>query len=65
MANTATPIEYSAANVVCKGIYFTPAQVNGSLPVILVAPAWDGLNQEVRDKAAKLADAGYIAFAID
>ena len=28
MATTATPIEYSAGNILCKGVYFTPTQAN-------------------------------------
>lgn len=65
MTITATPLEYTAGNTRCKGVYFTPAKTTGSLPVILITHAWDGLNDEVRDKATKLADAGYIAFAVD
>ena len=65
MTSTATLLEYSAADTVCKGVYFTPTPADGPLPVVLVCHAWDGLNDEVRDKAAKLADAGYIAFALD
>ena len=65
MTITATPLEYTAGNTRCKGVYYTPAKTTGSLPVILVTHAWDGLNDEVRDKATKLADAGYIAFAVD
>jgi dienelactone hydrolase len=32
---------------------------------VLVAHAWDGVNDEVRSKATRLAEAGYLAFAID
>ena len=65
MTSTATQLDYTAGDTLCKGVYFTPASATGPLPVVLVCHAWDGLNQEVRDKATKLADAGYIAFAID
>ena len=65
MPRTATILEYSAGDTLCKGVYFTPANVTGPLPIVLVCHAWDGLNQEVRGKATQLADAGYIAFAID
>ena len=65
MTSNGTPLEYSGADAVFKGVYFTPAQASGPLPVVLICHAWDGLNDEVRDKAAKLADAGYIAFALD
>jgi dienelactone hydrolase len=65
MASTATKLDYTAGDTPCKGVYFTPANATGPLPLVLVCHAWDGLNDEVRDKATKLADAGYIAFAID
>jgi dienelactone hydrolase len=65
MTSTATALDYTAGDTLCKGVYFTPAKTAGPLPVVLVCHAWDGLNQEVRDKATKLAAAGYIAFAID
>jgi len=65
MPSIATTLEYSAGDTLCKGIYFTPKDADGPLPIVLVCHAWDGLNQEVRDKASKLAEAGYIAFAID
>ncbi|MDX1735472.1 MAG: dienelactone hydrolase family protein [Halioglobus sp.] len=67
MASTATPLDYPADDgaLTCKGEYYTPDDPAGDLPVVLVTHAWDGLVDEVRDKAAKLADAGYIAFAID
>lgn len=65
MTSIATPLNYTAGDTPCKGVYFTPAKAKGPLPVVLVCHAWDGLNEEVRDKSAKLAEAGYIAFAID
>lgn len=68
MATTATTIEYPAGDgtTTCRGIYYTPEGTEGAtLPVVLVCHAWDGLVQEVRDKAARLADEGCIAFAID
>jgi dienelactone hydrolase len=67
MTSTATPIDYPAGDgeTTCKGVYYTPDNASGKLPVILICHAWDGLLQEVHDKAAKLADEGFIAFAID
>ncbi|MDE0952826.1 MAG: dienelactone hydrolase family protein, partial [Halioglobus sp.] len=63
--STATTLEYTAGDTLCNGVYFVPEKANGPLPVVMVVHAWDGLNQEVRDKATKLAEAGYIAFAVD
>lgn len=65
MTSTETALDYRDGDILCKGVYFTPANATGPLPVVLVCHAWDGLNEEVRDKASKLADAGYLTFAID
>jgi dienelactone hydrolase len=62
---TPTPLDYNAGDTLCKGVYYTPSNAAGLLPVVLVCHAWDGLNDEVRDKAMRLSAAGYIAFAID
>lgn len=65
MTITETALEYRDGDTLCKGVYFKPAQATGLLPTVLVAHAWDGLNDEVRSKALRLAEAGYLAFAID
>jgi dienelactone hydrolase len=65
MASTPTKLEYLAGDTLCKGEYYTPTNAADPLPLVLVCHAWDGLNDEVRDKATRLAEAGYIAFAID
>lgn len=68
MTSTATTLDYPADNgaILCKGVYYTPeGAAGGPLPVVLVTHAWDGLVQEVHDKAERLAGEGYIAFAID
>jgi len=65
MSCTSTVIEYPAGDVTCRGEYFTPRNAEGPLPVVIVTHAWDGLNDEVRDKSHKLAHEGYIAFAMD
>lgn len=58
-------LDYNEGETVCKGEYFVPNNATGKLPVVLICYAWDGLIDEVRDKARKLAESGYIAFAID
>lgn len=58
-------LEYPAGDVTCRGEYFIPKDATGPLPVVLVVHAWDGLNDEVRDKAHRLAHEGYVAFAVD
>ncbi len=65
MSVTATELNYNDDDTICKGIYYSPENNTGALPVVLVIHAWDGLAQEAKNKAAKLAESGYIAFAID
>ena len=60
-----TVIEYQDGDTRCIGEYFTPADGDSALPVVLVVHAWDGLGDEVRSKAARLAAEGYLTFAID
>ncbi|NQX87470.1 MAG: dienelactone hydrolase family protein [Halioglobus sp.] len=65
MTCKAAVIEYPAGDLTCRGEYYVAPGATGALPVVLVAHAWDGLNDEVRGKSKKLAHAGYLAFAID
>jgi len=65
MGIASTSLDYYAGDTLCKGEYFSPENSSGKLPVVLVCYAWDGLIDEVRDKARKLAESGYIAFALD
>jgi dienelactone hydrolase len=65
MTSPAVKLKYLAGDTLCKGEYYTRADATGPLPVVLVCHAWDGLNDEVREKSRRLAEAGYIAFAID
>jgi dienelactone hydrolase len=65
MTCKATTIEYPAGDVQCRGEYYIEPGTEGPLPIVLVCHAWDGLNDEVRDKSRKLAHEGYLAFAID
>ncbi|MEP4147500.1 MAG: dienelactone hydrolase family protein [Halioglobus sp.] len=58
-------LEYFDGELSCLGEVFRPEKHEGDLPVVLVIHAWDGLGDEVRDKASRLAAQGYIAFAID
>ncbi len=65
MTASGTEIEYQDGDTTCRGEYFLPPDTARPAPVVLVIHAWDGLVDEVRDKADRLAGAGYIAFAID
>ena len=65
MRSAMTRLEYRDGETFCRGFYVRPENAAGPLPLVLVCPAWDGLVDEVRTKAEKLAADGYIAFAVD
>lgn len=60
-----TTLEYYDGEQRCIGEYFLPPGAPANSPLVLVVHAWDGLGDEVRDKASRLAAQGYIAFAVD
>jgi dienelactone hydrolase len=57
-------IAYSADGVEMQGFLATPAG-GGRGPAVLVAHEAPGLTDHCRDRARRLADLGYIAFALD
>lgn len=65
MSTQATDLDYPDGDITCKGRYFSPDGASSALPVVLVCPAWDGVIPEVMDKAARIADQGYIAMVVD
>ena len=65
MTTQATTLGYFDGDTPCTGTFYTPGSSAEALPLVLVCPAWDGLVQEVYDKAEKLSQEGYIAFVID
>ena len=65
MSTQATDLDYPDGDITCKGRYFSPGGASGASPVVLVCPAWDGVIPEVMDKAARIADQGYIAMVVD
>jgi dienelactone hydrolase len=65
MPGEAMSLEYRDGDTSLKGSYYLPEAATGPLPVVLVVPAWDGLVQEVHDKAQRLAADGYLALAVD
>jgi len=66
MSTTETAMEWQDGDTTCKGMYFTPIDRAGELPVVIVCPAWDGVGDEVRDKAERLAtEGGYITLVAD
>ena len=58
-------LAYSDGDTGCNGFYYHPAETQGPLPAVLICPAWDGLVQEVHDKAQQFARLGYVAVGVD
>src|ERR1700756_2730659 len=65
-AFAATPkeVSYKSGDETVKGILYTP-EGKGPFPGIVVIHEWWGLNDWVKEQAAKLAGEGYAALAID
>lgn len=59
-------IVYHAGGKEFHGFLATPPIENNKLlPLILIAPAWRGLDDFAKEKACQLAEEGYAAFALD
>jgi dienelactone hydrolase len=58
-------ISYSTDSTEMKGYLAYDANQDGKRPGIIVIHEWWGHNQYVRDRANKLAELGYVAFALD
>ncbi len=58
-------IEYKINNETFKGLVCFDETIKQPQPAILISHDWSGRNAFVEDKARKLADLGYVAFALD
>lgn len=58
-------IEYQAGTVKSKGTLFWNDEIQGRRPGVLVVHEWWGLDDYAKNRAQKLAEAGYVAFACD
>jgi carboxymethylenebutenolidase len=63
-AATAKNVSYKSGDETVAGILYTP-QGKGPFPGILVIHEWWGLNDWVKEEAAKLSDQGYVTLALD
>ncbi len=63
-AATGKPVSYKSGDETVNGILYTPAG-KGPFPALVVIHEWWGLNDWIKEQAAKLADQGYVALAID
>jgi carboxymethylenebutenolidase len=57
-------VSYKSGDETVQGVLYTPAG-KGPFPALIVIHEWWGLNDWVKDQAAKLADQGYAALAVD
>ena len=48
-----------------QGVFAWDDAAQGKRPGVLVVHEWWGLNQHARNQAKRLAEAGYVAFALD
>jgi len=58
-------VEYRAGDTPLKGFMAWNDAVPGKRPGVLVVHEWWGLNQHARNQARRLAEAGYVGFALD
>jgi carboxymethylenebutenolidase len=58
------PVSYKSGDETVQAVLYTPAG-KGPFPGVIVIHEWWGLNDWVKDQAAKLAGQGYAALAID
>ena len=58
-------IEYRQGDTVLKGFIAWDDAVPGKRPGVLVVHEWWGLNDHARNQARRLAEAGYVGFALD
>lgn len=58
-------IEYYHDNILLKGSYCFDDSIEGIRPAVLVAHDWSGCNDFAINKAKKLAELGYVGFALD
>ena len=58
-------VEYRQGDTVLKGFIAWNDAARGRRPGVLVVHEWWGLNEHARNQARRLAEAGYVGFALD
>ncbi len=58
-------VDYLDQDTLLEGFFAFDDQIEGQRPVVLIAHAWGGRDSFVEDKAKKLAEQGYLGFALD
>lgn len=62
---TAELIEYKDGEILLEGYLATPEATTGPLPAVIVAHDWSGRREFANIAADRLAELGYIGFALD
>jgi dienelactone hydrolase len=65
MAIISNTVSYLDRDTVLEGFFAYDDAIIGQRPVVLIHHAWGGRDRFVADKALKLAELGYLAFATD
>lgn len=63
-AATGKSVSYKSGDETVEGMLYAP-QGKGPFPALVVIHEWWGLNDWVKEQAAKLADEGYVTLAVD
>jgi carboxymethylenebutenolidase len=63
-ATDSKTVSYKSGAETVQAVLYTPAG-KGPFPAVIVIHEWWGLTDWVKDQAAKLADEGYVALAVD
>lgn len=58
-------VDYLDQDTVLEGFFAYDEAIEGRRPVVLICHAWGGRDEFVENKAIKLAEMGYLAFALD
>ena len=58
-------VEYKVDDTLFEGFLAFDSESHSPQPAILICHAWEGRNNFACDKARKLAQLGYTAFALD
>ena len=59
------PVEYKQGDTTLRGQIAYDTSVKGKRPGVLIVHEWWGLNDYAKTRAKMLAEAGYVAFAVD
>jgi len=59
------PIEYKDQSEILKGFYAYDEKGSPQKPLVLICHDWTGCNKFAQEKAKKIAECGYVGFALD